>query len=236
MASKNMYQLSVKQWNPFVGCHFDCSYCKPSFQAQAKRQKHNCMECYDFRPHIHPKRLTEKLPETGYMQFIFACASGDVSFCDVASFRFIVQRMREEPSKTFLLQSKNPKTFHRIKDWPENVILGTTIETNRKDLASGASLAPEPIRRAVALGQIKCARKMVTIEPIMDFDSGLILNLIDEVNPCMVWMGFNSKRASLQLPEPSLEKFRDLHWRLAALGIPVILKHIPTVFRKAGKQ
>lgn len=49
---KNMYILSAKQWNPFVGCKFDCLYCRTSFQRQAKRQKHNCIDCYNYKPHI----------------------------------------------------------------------------------------------------------------------------------------------------------------------------------------
>ena len=34
----NMYSDSVFQWNCFVGCYFNCSYCIPSFQRQMKRQ------------------------------------------------------------------------------------------------------------------------------------------------------------------------------------------------------
>ena len=33
----NMYELSVKSWNPFVGCEHDCVYCRSSFQRQLKR-------------------------------------------------------------------------------------------------------------------------------------------------------------------------------------------------------
>ena len=80
MKTTNMYELSVKQWNPFVGCEHKCIYCKDSFQAQQKRQKKNCMKCYDFIPHEHPKRLNDNLPKTGYMQFIFTVASGDIVF------------------------------------------------------------------------------------------------------------------------------------------------------------
>ena len=223
--SDNMYQLSVKQWNPFVGCAFDCAYCKPSFQVQAKRQKHNCRKCYKYTPHNHPKRLKGSLPQTGYMQFVFACASGDVSFCDKAFFELIVERIRIEPNKMFLLQSKNPRTFARIKDWPSNVILGTTIETNRPGKIHGHR--PTPASRAIALSEIECAQKMVTIEPIMDFDVSPMLRIVDIVRPCMVWMGYNSKPKQVRLPEPTIAAFRHLHWRLSLMGIPVILKHIP---------
>lgn len=58
----NMYKLSIKQWNPFVGCKHQCIYCKDSFQLQLKRwAKKNCKKCYDFVPHSHPERLTQPL-------------------------------------------------------------------------------------------------------------------------------------------------------------------------------
>lgn len=31
----------------------------PSFQRQAKRQKRNCADCYEYRPHEHPERLAK---------------------------------------------------------------------------------------------------------------------------------------------------------------------------------
>ena len=49
----NMY-AEAKTWNPFKGCEFDCSYCVPSFQLQAKRQMHRCDACYRYIPHCHP--------------------------------------------------------------------------------------------------------------------------------------------------------------------------------------
>ena len=85
MRKKNMYELSVKQWNPFAGCKHNCDYCVPSFQAQMKRYaKKNCQDCYEFTPHPHPERLANSLPKTGFMQFIFTCANGDIAFCPTA--------------------------------------------------------------------------------------------------------------------------------------------------------
>jgi len=50
MAKTRMYE-DVQTWNPFKGCLFDCSYRKPSFQLQAKRQKHNCLPSY-LKPYV----------------------------------------------------------------------------------------------------------------------------------------------------------------------------------------
>lgn len=222
-ATNNMYKLAVKRWNPFAGCRFDCRYCRPSFQAQAKRQRKRCGQCYNYEPHEHPKRLTDSLPRTGYAQFIFTAASGDVAFCSTAYLERVVARMREEKDKTFLLQSKNPATFKRV-EFPRNVILGTTIETNRDRLCAGVAKAPPPSKRYEALRDLDHPLKMVTIEPVLDFDLEVLLQWITEIKPVMVWIGYDSRRCNLV--EPALEKVRELHWRLSLLKIPVILKKI----------
>lgn len=111
----NMYELSLKQWNPFVGCGFDCNYCEASFKRQAKRQKHKCIKCYQYTPHTHPNRLEVSLPNTSNDEFIFTCASGDISFCPTSFLKKIIKRIEDNPHKTFLIQSKNPKTFERVK-------------------------------------------------------------------------------------------------------------------------
>jgi len=221
MAKSNMYSLNVKTWSPFVGCKFNCIYCKNSFQAQAKRQKHRCMNCYNFEPHEHPERLEQPLPKTGYMQFIFTCAMGDIYFCSTKYLKKIVDRIRREPDKTFLIQSKNPKTFERI-DWPNNVVLGMTIETNF-DCYDGISKAPCATVRFIHFDQIKHPLKMVTIEPVLDFGENF-WKWIRDLNPCMVWIGYDSKNN--HLPEPPIEKVKELHWQLSKMGIVVMLKKI----------
>ena len=134
MKTTNMYELSVKQWNPFVGCEYNCKYCVKSFQAALKRSK--CPECNRYSPHKHPERLdaSYKLPGTKCIHYIFTCSTGDISFCDTDYLEEIVSRIRQEKNKTFLIQSKNPATFNRVC-FPDNVILGTTIETNNDKLA-----------------------------------------------------------------------------------------------------
>ena len=219
----NMYSASRKQWNPFVGCKFDCSYCGSSFQRQAKRQKKNCMKCYRYTPHTHEKRLKAYLPKTNEGEFIFTCASGDVSFCSTPFLKKIVKRIKEQPNKTFLLQSKNPKTFNRV-DIPENVILGTTLETNRDALYKGVSKAPKPSQRQSDLAKVNHSKKMVTIEPILDFDLDVMVRWVKEINPVVVWLGFDSKNN--HLPEPSVEKFNRFHQALKKAGFNVILKTV----------
>lgn len=219
----NMYKLSVKQWNPYVGCLYDCIYCGSTFKAQSKRQRKMCQKCYDYIPHEHPERLNRSLPNTKYMQFIFTCSNGDISFCRTEYLKLILKRIKKEFNKIFLIQSKNPKTFDRIT-FPKNVILGTTIETNRDELYNGISKAPKPSQRYQDFMDIKHPLKMVTIEPVIDFDLEVMVKWIEDINPCMVWLGYDSKNN--HLPEPKLEKVKNLYWELGKRGFTVILKTI----------
>lgn len=217
----NMYESSAKQWNPFVGCKFDCSYCKSSFQRQAKRQKNRCIKCYNYTPHTHPNRLDNYLPKTQKDEFIFTCASGDISFCPTTFLKKIIKRIENEPNKTFLIQSKNPKTFNRII-FPENVILGITLETNRDELYNGISKASKPSQRYKDFLKINHNRKMVTIEPIIDFDLDILFKWIKQIKPFLVWIGYDSKNNNL--PEPDKKKFMSLYNRIKKEGIKVKLK------------
>ncbi len=222
----NMYTLSAGQVNPFVGCGHNCVYCEDTFKRQTKRQgKKNCFRCYCFEPHAHPERLRQKLPKTKYMQFIFVISSGDIAFCrDTDYFRKIVSWVQSNPDKTFLLQSKDPKTFNRITAFPENLILGTTLETNRDALCEGISKAPLPSQRYRDFLEVKHDLKMVTIEPVIDFDTEIMLSWLENINPCMVWLGYDSRKH--RLPEPELEKVKNLYWELGHRGFTVILKTI----------
>lgn len=224
----NMYNLSVKQWNPFVGCEHECVYCKNSFQRQLKRWakgQGDCPECAKFEPHYekHLQRLEQKLPKTKHMQFIFTCSSGDIAFCPTEYLKEIIARIQSEPNKTFLIQSKDPQTFNRVI-FPKNVILGTTLETNRDALCEGISKAPKPSQRYNDFLKVSHPLKMVTIEPVMDFDLDVMIGWVENINPCMVWLGYDSGKN--KLPEPKLEKVESLHWNLAKKGFVVILKTI----------
>ena len=96
-----MYK-EVKTWNPFKGCLFDCSYCGPSFQAQSKRQMHNCTKCYNYVPHYHPDRLHKFPPR---VETIFVCGNSDISFSSKKYTREIINsiwnRNKKHPEKTY---------------------------------------------------------------------------------------------------------------------------------------
>ncbi len=219
-----MYPQSVKQWNPFVGCFYNCTYCKRSFQAQLKRwAKKNCRHCYEYIPHNHRERLFQKLPKTKPDQFVFACACGDVAFCESAYLGQIIQVMSEKRGTQFLLQSKCPAIFKDSR-FSKNVILGTTIETNRDTYNSFVSLAPHPYDRYKDFSKLKHHKKAVTIEPVMDFDVPELLSWLVEINPIWVQVGYDTRKTGLK--EPPLYKVDQLVCDLTDSGIPVYKKLI----------
>jgi len=192
----------IPTWNPFKGCDFNCVYCEPSFKRQAKRQKHNCKDCYNYKPHFHPERLN-KIPKAN---LVFACGNGDISFADIKQKALILRAMQLKPKQTFLLQTKNPECLENFRI-PSNVIVGTTIETNRD--TREISKAPLTLTRYNDICVLSC-RKSVTIEPIMNFDLDVMIDWLWAINPEIVWVGYNNYPESIYLVEPTLEKTNKL--------------------------
>jgi hypothetical protein len=216
-----MYK-NTKTWNPFKGCRFDCIYCENSFKRQAKRQKQNCIKCYNYEPHFHPERL-KKIPKA---DLIFACGNGDIAFASRVELACILKEMQLHPKKTFLLQTKAPQF---LNGWriPSNVIIGTTIETNRN--TNHISKAPITERRYRGLRNLDCCRKSVTIEPILKFDLGVLREWIWNINPEIVWVGYANHITGLNLDEPTLKETKQLitalHYftdvRLKTIRVPI---------------
>jgi hypothetical protein len=167
------------------------------------------------------------------MQFIFTCSSGDIASCPTDYLKKIIAVMCKNKDKTFLLQTKDPTTFHRVT-FPQNVVLGITLETNRDDLSRTVSNAPVPSERHEAFKDLKHKRKMLTVEPIMQFDLDTLLRWIGDIDPCMVWLGYDSKNTGL--PEPDLDKVKELYWALGRQGRVVILKTIPKAHERSRSQ
>lgn len=221
-AKSNMY-ASAKTWNPFKGCGFDCTYCAPSFKQQSKRQKHLCPDCYAYTPHSHPNRL-KTIPAT---EIVFVCGNSDISFCEPAFTRQIIERIAEhrpKSPKTFYLQSKRPEYFAQfVSEFPKSVVLLTTLETNRDRPA--VSKAPVPSERYRQFKALNYGRKVVTIEPVMDFDVDVLFGWIRNLDVEYIHLGLNSKPKP-KLPEPSPEKLKEFVGLLRKAGIEIRRKEL----------
>jgi len=193
----NMYE-DVKTWNGMYGI---CP--------------HNCLYCYNRRywGNWGEMRFNERAFKTnlGSGKVWFIGSSCDM-FADKISREWIIEsikHLQKYPKNTYLLQSKNPKRFLEFVYPNLNVILGTTIETDKDELILKYSDAPLVKHRKYWMCQLpNSTRKFVTIEPIMKFDLHNFVEIIKEINPKFVYVGADSKQHRLN--EPSSDKIIQL--------------------------
>jgi len=163
--------------------------------------------------------------DLGKENIIFVCSGTDL-FAENVRQEFIENVFRVMAiynENIYLLQSKNPKkmfvSYENAKIKPSNVIFATTIETNRN---SKLSNAPSIIERANEM-TMHNYKKMVTIEPIVDFDLEGFFDILKSINPAIITIGADSKNSDL--PEPSYNKIVEFVNKLIQNRFKVYLKH-----------
>ncbi len=189
-----MYPWVTHTWNPIRGkCPHDCSYCYMKRYPQPEL-------------HLDEKSLHDDL---GNGKTIFVGSSCDMWAEDIIVewIELVLEHCRLYPQNTYLFQSKNPQ---RIIDWtcdlPPKCFIGATIETNRT-YSNETYKAPYQQARYIALTKYD-GHKMVSIEPIMDFDLEVFVGMIREIKPEFVSIGADS--GNNHLPEPSWAKVQSL--------------------------
>jgi hypothetical protein len=252
MSNQTMYKENIYWPDAFKGCGFDCVYCVPSFQRQAKRQKHRCQLCYEYKPHFHPERLYKrgkfellefiKTPATKDGQFIFFPKGGDPCFATERIFREMLAFIDFNSQTTFLVQTKAPLFLLEYEQHqgtlPSNLILGITLEgTEHNYVTFEGAITPskykcyDEISKAIDLNSrckifaaLKHKRKFVTIEPILLFDYEVFVHWLKSFSPEVIYIGYDTKNC--KLPEPKLEETLLLIDRLEGEGFEVRQKTI----------
>lgn len=196
---------------------------------------HKCTYCYvNNRRFGRPEkftgqiRLIEKEFEVKYGtdKTIFMEFQNDLFASDVPDAwiqRVINHTLEYEGSNTFVFQTKNPMRYGSFLDlFPKGSILGTTIETNR-DMVS-VSNAPCARSRYEGMKNLpKKFKRFLTIEPVLDFDIGILAQWIGEIQPDFLNLGADSKNNNL--PEPTVEKIMSLVDKLREYGVELREKH-----------
>jgi hypothetical protein len=133
----------------------------------------------------------------------------------------------ETKDRIWFMQSKNPKCLEKyIEFLPENTYLLTTLETNR-DIGYGEiSKAPKPSQRYNDFLGLEWNKKMVTVEPILDFDLDTFVDWIVSISPKAVFIGYNSHPNKVPLPEPEKKKTWQLIHILEECRIQVLKKEM----------
>lgn len=223
--TERMYSERVGNISAFRGCGFGCTYC--AFKRLIQMNK-KCPQCATFEPHFHPEALERKPPKTKEGEFLTIGLASDISFMPWNEFERVLNYCHKWKDRTFLIQSKDPEFFTKHFINCDNVIIGTTIESDcwwwddpklkiniRYDQISKA---PFPAKRYEPMRVLNC-RKAVTIEPILSFNLDTFSRMLINLRPKIVWVGYDS--GNNKLPEPSLQKTRQLIDDLRAHGLDV---------------
>jgi len=207
VAITKMFDSVTLTWNPLGGrCPFNCTYCwSMGDKGLVKRYK---MKEYQGAPRLIEKEF--KTFKEG--EFVFVQDMSDL-FAGIVPKEFIeriLEHIEKFPKTTFLLLTKNPKRYWEFEDSiPNNCICGVTVETNRDKGYRKISHAPLPTDRLAAMRLLKDdMRKMIAIEPIMDFDLDHFVNEIKAIKPSFVYVGYDNYNYGL--PEPLLPKTIEL--------------------------
>jgi hypothetical protein len=145
---------------------------------------------------------------------------GDL-FCDAVPSDWIgriLKIVKQHPDREFLFCTKNPKRYHDFS-FPENCILGVTIETNRDELCIRYSRAPRPSERFEAMATLEHPRRFMSNEPIMDFDIEVMVDWARAIAPEICEIGYDNYYR--KLPEPPLRKVEQYIAAKRGLGIDV---------------
>jgi len=211
--NSNMYQFVTDTWTPVRGdCPYDCSYCY--VKGWGKPAPLHLMEA-------------ELRADMGQGNFIFICSGCDLFHPDVPL--DWINKVRDHtllyPGNTYLWHTKNPYRLVSLIEPGPSDIACVTIESNR-----GYPLitkAPPPIERIKYLCQWE-GKRMVTVEPVLDFDLDPFIGMILEANPMQVNIGADS--GGNNLPEPPREKIKELINRLGRHTEVHLKKNIYRIF------
>jgi len=204
----NMYRFVTHIWNPVRGkCPYECSYCYVNKWGNIQKPLF-----FDY------SYLKDNL---GNERIIFICSGCDLFAPDVPIewIAAIKKHTMQYPGNKYLWHTKNPQRLvETIEPGPSDIAC-VTIESNRG--YPSISKAPLPIERITYLNKWE-GKRMITVEPVMDFDLDLFGGMLLETSLIQVNIGADS--SSNGLPEPPPSKVKAL--------IEHLEKHNVVVHRK----
>lgn len=191
----NMYPFVTHTWNAIKGkCQHDCEYC------YMKVFKQNAIRL----------DVSEFKTKLGNGNYIFVGSSTDM-WADNIPDEWIAKVLGycSAFNSKYLFQTKNPKRFNNFMGYmPKYSVLACTIETNYgADYGFEFSKAPPVFERLSMMSSIQYP-KMISIEPILDFDLKEMVSWIQTIKPDFVSIGADSKHHNL--PEPTPDKVEQL--------------------------
>lgn len=212
-ATGNMFQFIDATWNPIAGkCPHNCGYC------YASAGFYESMDKYQGKPRLHEKSLDDDLSRYD-SYFVANMADMFAGKVPVSAITQVLEHCNRWEGNVYLFLTKNPgNVANYMSKLPPYSVIGTTLETNR---GYEDTDAPSVKQRAHDL-QLIPRERMISIEPIMDFDMDEFIEMIDFCNPIFVAIGADSQSSGLD--EPSKDKTVKLIEELQSKGIITHLK------------
>lgn len=204
-----MFNIVTATWNPISGCLYNCNYCWARDLATTKL-KNSQRYSKGFKPCLNQKELSVRFDKD---DLIFVSDMGDMfaDFTPESWIKKVLNYVRQFPDTDFLFMTKNPRRYlDLLPSIPKNAILGATIETNIDEivLTDKVSKAPLPSVRFEAMKELDWDRKLVSIEPILDFDLDIFAEWMEDINPIVVYVGYDNYEHKLR--EPTLKETIEL--------------------------
>ena len=203
-----MYPFVTHTWNPISGkCLHDCLYCYMKAWPQKEL-------------HLNEKGLLKD--NHGKGNFIFVGSSTDMFAENVTQewINLVLQKCRTYEHNHYLFQTKNPVRLEQ--KFSNKSMLAVTIETNR-DYGFEISHAPIISERFYHLIHRSYDYPvMVSIEPIMDFDTQYFVEGLKDIRPVKISIGADSQGHNL--PEPEPEKLKELISACKEITEDIVLK------------
>ena len=185
-----MYTWVSHMWGVGIGCPHQCSYCYVSNRGRKQPTEWT---------------LDRDFPPLGKGRTIFIAHLCDLFSRAVpeADIKAVLDHCRLYPENKYVFQTKDTGRLAAFVglDYLKglNYMVGTTIETNRQDLLDKICSAPNVGERASGMCRLHC-EKFLTIEPIMQFDTGPLADLVSLAKPDFVNIGADSKGHGLEEP------------------------------------
>jgi len=209
-----MFNLVTRTWNPVTGCYYRCNYCWARELATTKlKNSHRYVQ--GFKPMLNEGEFHTKFKNS---DLVFVSDMGDLfgNFMPSDWIWKVIEYIKCFPETSFLFLTKNPDRYHEfLFEMPLNVILGATIETNIDQTLqiNQMSIAPPPSKRYRAMRDLEWDKKLVAIEPILDFDLETFSSWIEDIFPFLVYVGYDNY--CHKLTEPKLSKTLNLLERIS---------------------
>ncbi len=223
-----MFPFITQTWNPLGGeCLHKCGVTATNPQgycwATALKTKYpNLKNKYGGKPRIIDKEFN-RIKAFKENDFIFVCDMTDL-FGEWVSSELIqkildaIQAGVKANSHTqYLLLTKNPKRYLEFTI-PDNCVCGATIETD----IDGWEVGAPPVSERISAMRKLNHQKMISIEPIMEFNIDCLSDEARAIMPDFVAVGYDNYNHGLD--EPTLAKTNELIEELEHSDIKVYRK------------